>query len=64
MQFSCFMFFKCLEIFFFLSRSLFVVWRSKSTKLDADANRAMDRRKPQRAVTVPMRNNEEGIQGL
>ena len=60
------MFFKSLEIFFFLSRSLFVVWRSKSTKSDADANRAMDRdrRKPQRAVTVPMRNNEEGIQGL
>lgn len=41
-----------------------MVWPSKIFNSGADVNGMRDRLDPRRAVTVPMRNNEKGIQSL
>ena len=49
---------------FLLDQVVSIVWSSKIFNSGADVNRMRDRHDPQRAVTVPMRNNEKGIQSL
>ena len=49
---------------FLLDQVVSIVWPSKIFNSAADVNRMRDRHDPQRAVTVPMRNNEKGIQSL
>ena len=49
---------------FLLDQVVFIVWPSKIFNSGADVNRMIDRHDPQRAVTVPIRNNEKGIQSL
>ena len=58
------MFLKFLTNFFFLSVIFFDIWRSKVLSLGSDANTVRIDINPHRAMTVPMRNNEEGIEGL
>ena len=48
----------------FLDQVVSIVWPSKIFNSGADVNGMRDRHDPQRAVTVPMRNNEKGIQSL
>ena len=49
---------------FLLDQVVSIVWPSKIFNSGADVNRMIDRHDPQRAVTVPIRNNEKGIQSL
>ena len=49
---------------FLLDQVVPIVWPSKIFKSGADVNRMIDRYDTQRAVTVPIRNNEKGIQSL
>ena len=49
---------------FLLDQVVPIVWPSKIFNSGADVNRMRDRHDPRRAVTVPMRNNEKGIQSL
>ena len=49
---------------FLLDQVVFIVWPSKVFNLGANVNRTRDRHDPHRAVTVPMRNNEKGVQSL
>ena len=49
---------------FLLDQVVSIVWSSKIFNSGADVNRMIDRHDPQRAVTVPIRNNEKSIQSL
>ena len=49
---------------FLLDLVVSIVWLSKIYSSGADVNGMRDRYDPQRAVIVPMRNNEKGIQSL
>ena len=50
---------------FLLDQVVPIVWPSKVFNSGADVIRMIDRHPPpQRAVTVPMRNNVKGIQSL
>ena len=58
------MIFQSCAKFFLLDQVISIVWPSRIFSSGADANRMRDRHDPQRAVTVPMRNNVKGIQSL